>query len=396
MNTCRHDKAILTGDLNLPGIDWSSSFLNTKNCEHASYLFDIMTSQNMHQIVSQPTRVHGASASLLDQVFITRSVELFSVSVEPGLSDNYVVYFSCPMQAVCATRHAKSITVKDFSRANDESVLDYLDLSLSSFQGTDPEKLWNKFKEICLQCLDNFVPSKVKKTRKSNPWITRDVLHMERKLKRLKRKGAPRNITLSAQDKLNEAVRIAKFRYFQDTLPNFLTSAPQIFWNFLSKKTNCVEQIPHEGETIVDKKTIANHFNLFFHNVFSASNKPLHQFSRSNDDVPNILSLPVIVSLLLNLKTKTSTSPDQIHNTFLRRCAEMLSEFLIIIFRASIRSGRLPRDWKVGRIAPVHKKGDKDLVPNYRPISITSSSCKVLEHIIAKFIITFLNDNNIL
>ncbi|KAH8019154.1 hypothetical protein HPB51_017365 [Rhipicephalus microplus] len=48
--------------------------------------------------------------------------------------------------AVCTTRHAKSITVKDFSRANDESVLDHLDPSLSSFQGTDPEVLWNKFK----------------------------------------------------------------------------------------------------------------------------------------------------------------------------------------------------------------------------------------------------------
>lgn len=163
----------------------------------------------------------------------------------------------------------------------------------------------------------------------------------------------------------------------------------------MSKKTNSVEQITHEGATIFDNKTIANHFNFYFHNVFTASNEPLHIVCQSNDDVPDIVPLPD-VSLLLNLKTKTSTGPGQIPNTFLRRYAEMLSEFLIIIFRASIPSGRLPRDWKVGRIAPVHKKGDNDLVPNYRPISMTSSSCKVLEHIIAKVNINFLNENNIL
>lgn len=226
MNTCRHEKAILTGDFNLPGIDWSSPFPKTKNYEHASYLFDIMISQNMHQIVTHPTRVQGASASMLDLVFITRSIEHFSVSVDPGLSDHDMVYFSCPVQAVCTAHHAKATTVKDFSRARDETVLDHLDISLSSFHGTDPELLWNKFKEICLYCLENFIPTKVKRTRKSNPWITRNVLQMKRKLKRLKRKCAPRNVILSAQATLNDAVRIAKCRYFQHTLPNFITSAP--------------------------------------------------------------------------------------------------------------------------------------------------------------------------
>lgn len=231
MNTCRYDKAILTGDLNLPGIDWCYPFPNTKNYEHASYLFD-MISQNMHQIVTQRTRVQGASASLLDLVFITRSIESFSVTVDPGLSDNDMVYISCPVQAVCTTHNAKSVTLKDFSRANCESVLDRLDLSLRRFQGTDPEVLWNKCKEICLHCVDNFNPSKVERTHKSNPWIPRNVLHMKRKLRRYKRKGAPRNAILSAQAKLNEAARTAQNRYYQDTLPNFITSAPQKFGTF--------------------------------------------------------------------------------------------------------------------------------------------------------------------
>lgn len=100
--------------------------------------------------------------------------------------------------------------------------------------------------------------------------------------------------------------------------------------------------------------------------------------------------------MLLNLKTKASTGPDGIPNIFLRRYAEIISQFLVIIFRASLLSGVVPEDWKLARIVPVFKKGDETLFTNYRPISLTSSCCKLLEHIIADYIINFLNRNNLL
>lgn len=74
----------------------------------------------------------------------------------------------------------------------------------------------------------------------------------------------------------------------------------------------------------------------------------------------------------------------------------MLSHFLVAVFNASLSSGVLPPDWKVGCIAPVFKKGDPMIPGNYRPISITSSCCKILEHIIANYIAKFLNDNGLL
>ena len=47
-------------------------------------------------------------------------------------------------------------------------------------------------------------------------------------------------------------------------------------------------------------------------------------------------------------------------------------------------------------IIPIHKKGDKSLPVNYRPISLTSASCKIMEHIIFHSILNHLNRYNII
>lgn len=118
--------------------------------------------------------------------FVARSIEEFSVSLNPGISDHSMVLLSYNIDKPC-NAPPEIAFVKDFSRARDESVLDHLEMVFNNFQGSDVEKLWVQFKQICTYCLDNFIPNKAKKTKKSNPWITRDVLHLKRKLKRLKK-----------------------------------------------------------------------------------------------------------------------------------------------------------------------------------------------------------------
>ena len=56
----------------------------------------------------------------------------------------------------------------------------------------------------------------------------------------------------------------------------------------------------------------------------------------------------------------------------------------------------MPDDWKKANIVPVFKKGDKQLPENYRPISLTSISSKLLEHIIHTNIMIHLDTNNLL
>ena len=61
--------------------------------------------------------------------------------------------------------------------------------------------------------------------------------------------------------------------------------------------------------------------------------------------------------LLLNYKLKTASGPESISNTMLHNTASSISPALPLLFNLSLRSGKLPSDWKTSNVTPVHKSG---------------------------------------
>jgi len=59
-------------------------------------------------------------------------------------------------------------------------------------------------------------------------------------------------------------------------------------------------------------------------------------------------------------------------------------------------TGQVPTDWKQANIVPIFKKGDRSLPANYRPVSLTSITCKVLEHVIHSSIMSHFDEHQIL
>ena len=66
------------------------------------------------------------------------------------------------------------------------------------------------------------------------------------------------------------------------------------------------------------------------------------------------------------------------------------------LFQQSIDQGTVAEDWKTANVAPIFKKGDRGLASNYRPVSLTCISCKVLEHIIVSQMRDHMDQHNIL
>ena len=67
-----------------------------------------------------------------------------------------------------------------------------------------------------------------------------------------------------------------------------------------------------------------------------------------------------------------------------------------MIFTQSYVSGILPEEWKKALVSPVFKKGDKSLSNNYRTISLTFISCKIMEHVLCRHLSNHLEINDIL
>ena len=76
-------------------------------------------------------------------------------------------------------------------------------------------------------------------------------------------------------------------------------------------------------------------------------------------------------------------------------CKE-LAPILAIIYRSSLATGIVPREWKSANVAPIFKKGEHYNPANYRPVSLTSVPCKIMEHILVSQMMSHLERNNIL
>ena len=87
-------------------------------------------------------------------------------------------------------------------------------------------------------------------------------------------------------------------------------------------------------------------------------------------------------SILKNLNPNKAKGPDKIHGLVLKNCAKSVSKPLSLLFKKTYDCGTIPEEWKTALIVPVHKKGSKSDVKNYRPISLTCIVMKVMERIV--------------
>ena len=71
-------------------------------------------------------------------------------------------------------------------------------------------------------------------------------------------------------------------------------------------------------------------------------------------------------------------------------------EPLTCFINRSFSDGFVPNELKLARVVPIFKSGDSTVLNNYRPISILSFLAKVFEKLLYKYLLNFLDDNNLL
>ena len=95
-------------------------------------------------------------------------------------------------------------------------------------------------------------------------------------------------------------------------------------------------------------------------------------------------------------KFKVIRGHDDISIRMIKICDKSLLKPLILLFQNSAKLPYFPDIWKSSNIIPVHKKNDKQLVKNYRPISLLPIFGKIFEKIIFNKIYQFLLEERLL
>ena len=74
----------------------------------------------------------------------------------------------------------------------------------------------------------------------------------------------------------------------------------------------------------------------------------------------------------------------------------MLIYPLHYIFNLSLKTGIVSIQFKIAKVIPIFKTGDRTSMDNYRPISLLSTFSKILEKLVAARLLSYLNQNGTL
>ena len=137
-----------------------------------------------------------------------------------------------------------------------------------------------------------------------------------------------------------------------------------------------------QGPRASTPQQIAELFNSYFVSVFTAPSE-VHTssapFAPSHPTL-NELEIPVdfVLTSLKQLDVNRATGSDGIPARLLKETADQIAPSLTLLFNKSLRLRIFPGDWNLANIVPIFKKGNRDFVENYRPISLLPVISKVL------------------
>ena len=397
---------ILAGDFNCPDVDWENATVKkgAVDREVQQALLDLSIEHGLTQIQDQPTR----DSNLLDLVF-TNNPSLVKTSTSvPGISDHAMAVTDIDNLPQFIRQKPRKFFI--FSKANWDSIEDdmkCLSESITSTVNSSVDDLWTKLKTGIEESMNKNIPSKVSKSRKSVPWFDKDLRKMVRRKSRLYRhakKTKQWGNYKAYQKECKIAFKKAEINHINNTIQKGLDEQnTKPFWRYV--KSRCqdfigVAPLKKMGHLINDRKEQAQILVEQFKSTFTldsdASDLPDTRKRAKRPIPPLNITTEGVEKLLQNIKVNKATGPDQIPNILMKRCAHQIAPAMRSIFQLSVETGKLPKDWLNANVSPVFKKGDAHLPENYRPVSLTCVSCKLLEHIICKHILDHLEKNKIL
>lgn len=404
-----NDKYLIVGDFNLGGIEWNPSTVG-------DYLFD------------------PNNYSSNDEILIVDEINLLNLKQYNGiknwygrildlvLSNDTAVVRDCSSEAlVPIDRHHGALVIEvdyaDVAKLNNAPHKKFL-YNRADYKSinTEIQKIdWiqvfsSKSLDDCVEYFystmdvlrDNYIPVKII-TSKSHPkWYSPALIKIlkEKSKYHHKFKTYGNRSDEESFKMLRKRARIVEkdcYAAYIKSVENSISNNPKHFWSFIKSKSksNAIPSSMNSGDHLFNSgETICNAFSSYFYSTFltptdngTARLPDLYDSSLVTtscvSDISKIIFSPADVEkLLANLDASKSAGPDNVPGAFLMGCAKSLGLPLYLLFKRSLDEHSIPMIWKRAYITPVHKKGPKQDITNYRPISKLCIVAKVFEKIV--------------
>ena len=420
LTAIKQDKILLIGDFNFPSIDWSNNnnFVgNNLSINSAAYKFISCLKDNyLTQHVHFPTRARGSQTPHTLDLVITNDdfvEEVFNLS-PLGKSDHSVLHCVCKLDVTVAVNTSKF----DFNKGDYKKLSNFMLQNLDESFYSDYISIndsWIFLKSLFLSGQERFIPHVVNKDWKKKGWQF-PTSETFRQLIKKKHRCWTRFQRGNDKKYLNEFKRLRNLvrkesrlitQKNQREIALNCKSNPKKFWQHVRSRTVSSNgigdlKVVQGGTTKIialDTEKVEI-FSDYFERIFTVE---------SNDDFVRLPEVPLqnistiipfsegqIAQVLHKIKVSKSPGPDLLHPRVIHELREVLTSPLTHLFNRSLFSGVLPDEWKTSLVSVLHKKGKKDLIENYRPISLTCICCKLMESLVRDLVMDHFVSNNLL
>ena len=394
---------------------------------------DICHVCNFQQIVTGITRARynsitqSTETSCLDHIYTNAKFRCSDPNIISfGNSDHDLIKYirfsknpTAPARLICK-RSYKGFEKSAFLQ--DVAAIDWYDV----YRCTDVDKATEVFTNKFRYVLNVHAPWVRFQERKGfRPWLTEETKQFMKERDHWKQRAKDLAVSSNScqaqshawenykkfRNKVNNRKKYEESSYKSERLSE-VADCPDILWknakSFMGwKSQSSPQQIQVNGTVFTSSRKIAHFMNEYFiskiNSIRSAMNAAPFPTAKLKDIMSGKncklqlqhVSLAKVKSILKSLSNSRSTSVDELDNFSLKLAADVVAYPIHHIVCLSIIQSKFPEAWKLAKVIPIHKKGDKIDRKNYRPVSILSPLSKVLEKVVYEQIYSYFNRNHI-
>ncbi|XP_055612515.1 uncharacterized protein LOC129759125 [Uranotaenia lowii] len=414
--TLPEDDIVIIGDFNLPGLKWIPSQGNFLFADPTRSSFTVPSNTILDSLSTATLReinsIENENGRMLDLCFISDGPQLATIEEAPTPLVKVVPHHPALLLSLDIPRAFAHIQKPgqfflDFKNADFVAVsqtLDAIDWE-TELESSDPNAAAMKFSHIINYIIDRHVPKRSSVSNLRAPWVTKEL----RQMKTLKNKALryyTRHKTLRAKNeycKLNSAYKKLCSRCYQSYLIRIqrgFKTKPKSFWQYIKdqrKESGLPPSMFLDDNLATSEPEICDLFADKFRSVFDSNSISSDQVTSAACNVPHlntwlnqiVVDDDIILKATAKLKHSLSAGPDGIPATFLKRYISHMLIPLKIIFQVSLDQSTFPSLWKEAYMFPVHKKGDRRNVNNYRGISALCAIAKLFELVVLEPIFSY-------
>lgn len=401
-------KIIVIGDFNV-------DFLNIQS-KSTKLLTGLIANFNLIPQIKNFTHVTSRSKTCIDNILT--NIKGVGRVLELGLSRHAAQTFLTEGAKLPILQYWYEIK-RDFSDENRKKFYDAISsLTFSDILlNNDLDTAFSDFFEILILFLNLCFPIVTVKKNAINKklWITKGI-----RISSISK----RNLYLKARiDRSNSVV--SRYLRYSRTLrrcveashkrcnENYITNSSNICratWkvvkgNVLTRPPDLIKQIEdsQSGKLIKDPQELCETFNRYFiENVESNCNQgktvDILQYLETNNETMFLRPTDndEVIKVIKGLKNTNAVGYDEISTLVLKDCALPLSKPLAHLVNLSFEQGVFPGVLKKTVIKPIHKRGSKERLSQYRPVALIPVISKILEKLMLIRLRSFISKCNIL